>query len=451
MKENFLHYVWRLRQFDFKDLYSTCGMRIEVLHPGILNTHSGPDFIDARLQLGDTLWAGNVEMHLRSSDWIKHQHQQDKAYDNVILHVVLEEDEPLYRNNGERLPCLELKRHIPPGLVGKYLRLLHSEYWIPCQHQFYEVPSYTRSTWLERMGVERLEHKACVLEERLGILNGDWESLLYQSLFRSLGAGINADAFEQLARYCPILLLAKHRHSLFQMEALLFGQAGLLEGNFQDNYPQQLQKEYTFLKQKYQLKAMPEAAWHFMRLRPASFPSIRIAEMAMLFMQTNHLFSKVMAAQNVQELENLFDVKLSNYWLHHYAFDKTAAKKQKRLGKSAVHWMIINAIAPIVFLYGKRMGEHSFTEKALGLLEELPPEDNHIIRKWQALGQAPETAFQSQALLHLKKAYCSEKRCLDCAIGNRVLHRNNQVEEAPSSWQLNWELGLELEALHVGH
>ncbi|HMQ47927.1 MAG TPA: DUF2851 family protein [Saprospiraceae bacterium] len=450
MKENFLHYIWRLRLFDFSNLYSTCGTRIEVLHPGILNTHSGPDFTNARLQLDDTLWAGNVEIHLRSSDWIKHQHQLDKAYDNVILHVVLEEDEPLYRNNGERLPCLELKRLISPGLVGKYLRLLHSEYWIPCQHQFHEVPAYTQTTWLERMGIERLEQKSSSLEATLETLNGNWEALLYQSLFRSLGAAINADAFEQLARHCPLNLLAKHRHSLFQMEALLFGQAGFLDGNFQDNYPQQLQKEYNFLKQKYQLQAMPEAAWHFMRLRPAGFPIIRIAEMAMLLSQTNHLFSKIMAAKNIQELENLFEVRLSNYWVHHYALDKTAAKKQKRLGKSAVHGMIINAVVPIIFLYGKRMGEHLIKEKALGLLEQLPPEDNHIIRKWQALGQAPETAFQSQALLHLKKAYCSEKRCLECAIGNRVLNRNNQVEEAPSNWQLTWELNLELEAMEAG-
>ncbi len=421
MKEEFLHFIWRLRRFHNNKLLTTEGAALEILHPGEQNFHSGPDFTNAKIKIGDTLWAGNVEMHLNSSDWLQHAHQNDRAYDNVILHVVLEEDIPIKRQSGERIPCLELKSRIPSKLSKQYLKLMANETWIPCQHLFFSVPDPTRNLWLDRMLVERLEQKTELIENALEQNQNDWEKTFYQTLARNFGVKINAEPFELLAKELPLLLLGKHKPDLLALEALLFGQAGMLEEDLKDDYPKRLQKEYRFLQKKYTLQPIQKTSWKFSRLRPANFPTIRIAQFATLIFQSVHLFSKMLAAKNVVEIENMFALQLSNYWQTHYVFDKPSVKRKKTLGKSTIHLLIINTIAPFLFLYGQRKDNTSYKDRALKLLEELPPEKNNIISRWKDLGVKPESAYQTQALLQLKNEHCKKKKCLECGIGNAVL------------------------------
>ena len=327
MKEDLLHYVWRLQRFDTTDLKTTEGQSIQILKTGEHNHNAGPDFLDARIQIGKTLWAGNVEMHLKSSEWIAHSHQNDQAYENVILHVVLEEDRKILREDGTPIPCLELKKRIAGRLSRIYQKLLHNEQWIPCQYDFFKVGEMTKTLWLDRLMVERLECKTIVIEKLLKENKNNWEATFYQSLARNFGVKVNADPFERLARTIPLSIVGKHKSSLFQIEALFFGQSGLLHNSFQDEYPQRLQKEFDFLRKKYQLHPIEKTSWKFLRMRPANFPTIRIAQFAQLIFQSVHLFSKILAASNVKEIENMFELRLSNYWQSHYVFDKKSSRR----------------------------------------------------------------------------------------------------------------------------
>lgn len=422
MKENFLHYLWQLQKFNRQNLLTTEGEQVSLLYQGEHNHHSGPDFHNARIQIGDTLWAGNVEIHVRSSEWMDHKHQFDKAYDNVILHVVFEENQIIYRSDGSRIPCLELKKRIPGGIAGSYMRLLNSRAWIPCQNLFGSISTIKRKLWLDRLLVERLERNTSYWSESLTRNNMDWEETFYQILARSFGLRINTDPFELMARSLPFSILKKHKNNLFQIEALLFGQAGMLETSFNEEYPNRLKEEYCFLRKKYKLTPIEGHSWKYGRLRPANFPTIRIAQFATLIYQTEYLFSKILAIESIKEVQNAFELKLSNYWLSHYRFDKESSKRKKRLGKTTIHLLIINTIAPFLFFYGKEKKENRFTDKALQLLEELNAESNHIIEGWKLLGMNPKSAYQTQALLQLKNEYCDKRKCLECAIGNAIIN-----------------------------
>jgi len=421
MREEFLHFLWRFRRFDNHDLKTTTGEALTILQPGRYNRDSGPDFLDARLRIGETLWAGNVELHLQASGWQSHGHQRDPAYENVILHVVLDEDQVIFRKSGARIPCLELRGRIPAKVWSRYRFLVNNDTWVPCQSQLPEVPAVSIYAWLDRLSAERLEQSTGAIRERLAANQGDWENTFYQFLARNFGLKVNAEPFDRLARSLPIRLLWKHRHNLLQLEALLFGQSGLLAGDFRDAYPQKLQKEYAHLRRKYDLEPLPTHNWKFMRLRPANFPTLRIAQLATLIHQSDHLLSKVLAARTVSELENMFDVKLSNYWKHHYRFGHPSQRRPKKLGQTAVRLLVINTFAPFLFLYGQLNGFPQYQERALQLLEALPPEDNHVIRRWKSIGLTARSAQDSQALLQLKKYYCDRKACLDCAVGNVIL------------------------------
>lgn len=422
MQEDLLHFAWRLKRFDLSDLHTTDGQAIEILHFGEANRHAGPDFLNARIRIGTTLWAGNVEMHLNASDWMQHRHGEDRSYDNVILHVVLRDDCTIFRPGGEKIPCLEMKKRIPNKVSRIYKSLLDNEYWIPCQHQFFRVAQSVKELWLDRLLVERLEAKTSQIAIYLQQTNNDWEVSFYYLLARNFGLRVNAEPFEQLARSLPLTLLQKYKDSLFQLEALLFGQAGLLDREFEEEYPQKLQAEFRFLKHKHRLSPITSGhQWKFLRMRPANFPTVRIAQFAMLIHRSAHLFSKMLAARNVSEIVNMFSLKISNYWQDHYNFDKISKSRTKSLGKTAIELLIINTIAPVLFIYGKRRKEERFQERALQLLEELPPEKNHVIDQWKALGVKVESAFASQALLELKNNYCDEKACLQCAVGSALL------------------------------
>lgn len=421
MRESFLHFLWRWRRFDAQNLTTTDGQALEILHPGEWNDHAGPDFFNARLRIGDTTWAGNVEMHLRASEWLAHRHSDDAAYDNVVLHVVFEDDQPIARASGERIPCLELKGRIPAKILENYQRLEHERAWIPCQSFFKNIPDIVRLNWLDRLLVERLEQKTAAVAEMLAATENHWEEAFYRLLARNFGLKVNAEPFEALARSLPLLTLAKHKNDLKQVEALLFGQAGFLEETFKDEWPKALAQEYKFLKHKYDLAPMAASQWKFLRLRPANFPTVRLAQFAALVHQSAHLFSKILEAKNLRELENLFDVQPGDYWLTHFQFDKPSVKRPKHLGRDFVHLLIINAIAPFLFHYGKTREQEEFQKRALRLLEELPPEANAIVDGWADLGVSAKNAYQTQALIHLKTRYCDAKRCLECAIGNAIL------------------------------
>lgn len=420
-KEEFLHYLWRMKRFSLTNLQTTEGVEIQLYELGIYNTDGGPDFTNARLRISDTIWAGNVEMHLYSSDWQLHKHQHNRAYDNVILHVVYQEDAPVFRENGERLPCLELRGRFEEVLVGRYRRLLANTFPISCTPLFFSVPELTRTSWLERMLVERIEIKADHILRQLEANNRDWEETFYQCLAANFGIRINTQPFEVLTRSLPQRILAKHRNNLFQLEALLFGQAGFLMETFEDDYPKRLQKEYYFLRKKYSLKSMHKSMWKFLRLRPANFPTLRLAQFAELIHQSGRLFSQVLEISTVKELEMQFGIQASTYWDTHYVFDKPSKYKKKALGQKTIHLIIINSIIPFLFLYGKLRDEEIHKNKTLQWLDSLPAENNHIIREWTSLGYTIQSAYQTQALIQLRNEYCLPKKCLQCAIGCAIM------------------------------
>ena len=423
MREELLQYIWRNRLFTNLPLYSTQGEKILIIRAGTYNTNAGPDFLEAHIKIGKQLWVGQVEIHVKASDWYKHQHQTNEAYQNVILHVVLEEDILIQNQKGVQIPCLELKKHIPKHFLGKYQRLLQKEHWIACQSFLPQVPNERTQMWLDRLVIERMEQKTNQILERLQTNKENWETSLYQVLAYSFGLSINAEPFEALAKSLPLLLLAKHRNNLLQLEALCFGQASLLEQEFEEEYPKKLKREYQFLRAKYQLEpiAIP---WRFLRLRPANFPSLRLAQFAAFFFKTHHLFSKILAASSVMELENMFNVQVSMYWKTHYQLDKPAPKRKKKLGVQTRRIIIMNAFIPFLFAYAKRRALPQYQEKALHFLESMPAEQNAVITRFKQIGLTVQTAYESQALLQLKKHYCNKQKCLECAIGYEILKRN---------------------------
>ena len=421
MREDFLHYLWRYKRFDFLNLQTTDNQQVEIVEFGEHNQNAGPDFLNARLRIGGTLWAGNVEMHLNASEWLAHKHDEDTAYDNVILHVVMDEDKIIFDKNKQRLACLVLKPYITENLLGTYQKLLHNAHWIPCQHHFFTVSDLVKSAWQSRLLVERLEEKIAVFETSFYQNKQHWEETFYQALAKNFGVKINDLPFELLAKSLPLLTLAKHKDSLFQIEALLFGQAGMLQETFEDDYPKRLQKEYFYLQKKLQLEPISASMWKFSKLRPGNFPTIRIAQFATLVHQSVHLFSKILEAKNTKSIQDLFEIKLSDYWNEHYVFDKTSKKISKSLGKDTVNLLIINTIAPFLFLYGKIKNDEVYKDNAIAFLEELAPEKNTIIEGWQDLGLKPSSAAETQSLLQLKNKYCNAQKCTQCAIGIAIM------------------------------
>lgn len=427
MREDLLHYVWRLKKFVLDDLRTTDGEVISIHQFGHLNTHAGPDFLNARISIGDTEWAGNVEMHLKSSDWIKHKHSEDDAYNNVVLHVVYEEDAPIMRATGEKIPCLELKRRIPKKIQSQYLRLIYNEKRIPCEGATDEVASFTWKLWLERLAIERLEEKVAPINQGMKLTLNNREEVFYHFVAKNFGVKVNAEPFERLARSISLLILSKHQGNLFQIEALLFGQAGMLNREFVDKYPNELKKEYEFLRAKYNLTPIHFSEWKYLRLRPANFPTIRIAQFSALVFKSQRLFSRILWVKNQKQIEELFDVGVSEYWKSHYVFDKESSHRNKNIGNGTIRLITINTIVPFLFHYGKEKKEEAFVDKALMLLNSLKAESNQIITMWKDLGIKPDNAAQSQALLQLKNNYCKHKKCLQCMIGNSIIGKQQSI------------------------
>ncbi len=421
MNESLLQFIWQHSLYNATALHTLSGERITVIHPGYLNTDAGPDFSRAKIKIGDTLLVGNVEIHVYSADWYKHGHQHDAAYASLALHVV-------YEHNSEKLPegipLLELKNSIDATTIARYADLTAAGPGIPCAGQLHNVKDITREAWLSRLLAERWEQKLQEWQVMLTNSMDDWRNLLYWRLAANFGFRTNAAPFLMLARSLPLNVATRHRGDLMQLEALFFGQAGMLSEDFTDDYPRELQREYDYLKKKYQLKPLQAGQWKFLRMRPANFPTIRIAQYAALVHQSVHLFSQIIEASSVADIKPLLNVRASAYWDDHYTFDAQVQKPvPKKLGVTSVENIVINTIAPIQFLYASRHGQSQQQEKALSLLETVPAEHNSIISKWQETGWSPADAGQSQAMLQLYNNYCSKKRCLECAVGLALMRR----------------------------
>jgi len=421
MNEDFLHHLWKFRLYNSLGLKTTVGEELLILKTGQHNTDGGPDFFNSQIKIGKTKWAGNVEVHLKSSDWKKHAHDKDGAYKNVILHVVYENDEDVFSSDGNKIAALELKDRFNPKIYENYLKLIESKEWIPCQKYISNVDKITVTSWMERLLVERLESKTQSILDTLKLNRNNWEETFYQHLAKNFGFKTNGVPFESLAKSLPLNYLAKHKDHLSQIEALLFGQAGLLDKNFKDDYPNALKKEYTFLQKKYSLNPIDGSLWKFLRLRPGNFPTIRIAQFAQLIHKSSKLFSKILEQEDIDRIKSFFSVSTSDYWKSHFTFDKPSTLKEKTLGSDSAAIIIINTVVPLIFAYGKHRQSEEHEERALQILEQLSPEKNSIIDNWNSLGIKAINAANTQSLLQLKNEYCSKKKCLVCGIGSKII------------------------------
>ena len=422
MNEQFLSYLWKYRLIK-SDLETESGEPVTILHPGDQNSDSGPDFFNARIRVGPTTWAGNVEIHVHASDWYKHGHQTDPAYHNTILHVVFESDVDVTHHNGERIPTLVLKNQYADRIFDQYESMMNNKQWIPCYKQLKDTADHNFTLWAPSLAMERLIYKSVSIKELWESCQQNWEEAFYRHFALSFGFRINALPFELLAKSTPLKIVRQQGEKLFQTEALLFGQSGLLNDGCADEYPRSLQREYRFLADKYSLKPIQGSNWKFLRLRPTNFPAIRISQFAAYLIQSHTLFSDMLGFTTCNEAASSFHIRASEYWDTHYLFDKPASFRLKYIGQSSVNLLIINGLVPFLFYYGLEKDQSSLREKALNFLEQLPGENNSEIAFWEAAGLPCRNALQTQALLHLKRFYCDKKQCLQCRIGGVLLSK----------------------------
>ena len=420
MNERLLQFIWQFRYFNQSSLCTTGGSVLQIIHPGNLNRNEGPDFSEAKIKINNTIWVGNIELHVYASDWRQHKHASDKNYDNVILHVVWIHDEEISDNNLQPIPALELQSLVPKITLQRFEHLMQTADEISCAFALPVLNEVGWLSWKERLIAERLEQKSILITQWLEQSNNNWEEVFWISLCRSFGMKVNADAFEQIAKIVPVNLLAKHKNQIHQLEALLLGQAGLLNENFEDAYAIMLQKEYKFLAKKYSLECLNKQP-AFLRMRPSNFPTLRLAQLAMLVYQSNHLFSKIKSAKRINEIFQWFDVTANDFWNYHYTLTDEASYQQKTLGKSFIQHIIINTVVPVLFAYAINKNENSWKEKSLNFLMELQFEQNIITKQWKRHNVSNKNALDSQALIHLKNNYCDKKKCLDCAVGVKLL------------------------------
>ena len=417
--EELLHYVWWHKLFPLSPLQTTDGKALEVIDTGLPNPNAGPDFFNAKIKIDGILWVGNVEIHLRSSDWLKHHHDTDTAYDSVILHVVGEVDDVTYRTNGEIIPQLQLS--CPASIQEHYQELLSTAHYPPCYRIIPKLSLLEIHAWMSVLQAERFEQKADQVKERLDFCNQQWDDAFFMTLARNFGFGLNGDAFEVWARHLNLRQVDKHRDHLFQVEAMFFGQAGLLNETAGDVYYLKLRNEYTYLSHKFNLSPMDPKLWRFLRLRPTNFPHVRSAQLAQLYHSSYGLLSQILEKETLQEVRDLLRVGTSEYWKTHYTFGGASPSRCKTLSQSTLNLLIINTVVTFLYAYGKHKDEQKFCIRASKFLEELKPENNYIIRMWKECGLEAQHAGDSQALIQLKKMYCDPKKCLYCRIGYAYL------------------------------
>lgn len=424
MQEDFLHYIWKHKAFDSSVLKTTNGEAISIANLGQHNHNAGPDFFNAQLSIGEQFWAGNVEIHIKSSDWYVHNHEIDKAYDNVILHVVWEHDTEIFRKDNSEIPTLELKHYVNKNLINNYQKLIQSKSWINCETHYPEVDDFLLNNWIERLYIERLEQKSETIQHLLKHSNNDWEAVLFKMLLKNFGLKTNGEPFLSLANSFDFSILRKLQNDVLDVEALLFGQSSLLEeDNIEDGYYKDLQHRYGFLKQKFRLENNGVLTLQFFRLRPPNFPTIRLSQFANLYTLEQNLFSKVMQLNTREEFYKFFNKGVTSFWMSHYTFAKTSKTSRKVLTKSFIDLLIINTIIPLKFSYAKAQGK-SIEDGVFQLVKEIKIESNSIVSKFLDLKLIEKNALSSQALLQLKLNYCDKNKCLQCAVGNSLIVKN---------------------------
>ena len=427
MQEDFLHYVWKHKKFTTTKLSTTSGELVTLGNVGQHNHHSGPDFFNAQLEIGGQLWAGNVEIHIKSSDWYVHNHEIDSAYDNVILHVVYEHDTEIFRKDNTAIPTLELKKHISKDLLYSYQNLFSNQNkWINCETDFASVDDFVLDNWLENLYFERLERKSKAIDEMLALSKNDWEAVLFKLMAKNFGLKVNGEAFLSLANSFDFSIMRKTRNEQELLEALFYGQAGILEDGIENTYYQKLTKNYQFLKQKFNLANSHVTPLQFFRLRPPNFPTIRLSQLAMLYHKESNLFSKIISATTIKELRSVLKVSTSEFWSDHYTFGKESKSTKKTLTDSFIDLLIINTILPLKFCYARRQGQ-SVDEVILDIAQDIDSEKNSIVNTFNSIKSVSKSALQSQALIQLKTEYCSKNKCLQCAIGNSLLTNGRQM------------------------
>ncbi len=423
MQEAFLHYVWQYQYFLMEELQTTEGQVLSIKSTGFINSDAGPDFNQSKVLIDDIEWSGSVEIHLKSSDWYLHHHQEDKAYNNVILHVVWEYDKVVTRSDKTQIPTLELKNRVRKDLLEKYNDLINfPRELIPCQHSFKKVDDITKYSMMDKLALQRLSFKANGILERLKRNKGNWEETAYQSLFKSIGLKVNGDTFEQLAERVPFSLIKKYYNQRNDIESILFGMAGFLEKKLVDPYYEQLQQKFQFLAHKHQvIEKLDAAQWKFMRLRPANFPTVRISQLSTILSDCEYLFNKIIKIENVADIQSWIQRPPSEYWQQHYNFCSPSPKKLGGLGQATLETILINSIVPILVAYGKEVDDQSYVDRAISYLETVKPENNKITRVYKSLGLSAKTGLDSQAMIQWYNEYCQKKKCLNCAVGTAIL------------------------------
>lgn len=432
--EHLLHYVWKHKLFPLKPLYTTTGEAIEVIDPGLYNTNAGPDFFNSKIKINGTMWVGNVELHDKSSDWFLHGHDKDTHYENVILHIASLIDKDIKNQNGQLIPQLQLD--VPEHIKQHYNELITTDNYPPCSQTIPHLAPIMINAWISALQTERLEQKTQAIIKRVEQCDGSWENAYFVTLARNYGFGINGDAFETWALHLPFMSIAHHSDNLFQIEAMFMGQAGLLELDtiptyyqqeaLQEGYFSKMRNEYQYLAHKFNMKPMDASLWRFLRLRPQNFPHIRISQLANLYFQHKTGLSQLVECDTITVMEEVLRTHVTPYWETHYTFGSTSCKNEKNLSSSSLNLLIINTAIPMLFAYGKHIGNEKFCDRALDLLEQLKAEDNYIVRMWKQCGLAIRNAGDSQALIQLKKEYCDKKDCLRCRIGYEYLKREPQ-------------------------
>ena len=420
MKEDFLHYVWKYQKLTSLELQTVKGETISILHPGYYLETAGPDFFNAQIIIANQKWAGNIEIHVKSSDWYLHNHERDIAYNNVILHVVWEHDSDVFAPNNQEIPVMELRNYVDKELLLLYKNLIAQKSWIYCENQIKEVNSFVVSNWQERLFFERLERKSQYVFDNLVVTQNDWEAVLFLLLAKNFGLNTNGVSFFKIAQSIPFSVIRKEASDLQNLEALFFGMAGLLDYDKEDTYFKDLQFRFYYLLQKYAIEKVNIEPLQFFKHRPDNFPTIRLSQLASLYHQEKHLFSKITNEFSLPLLYERFAVTTSEYWQTHYQFDKISPKKSKKLTKSFIDLLLINTIIPIQFAYAKNQGKE-ITEELIALMQSLDSEKNAILDKFKSIGISTKNAFEAQTLLQLKSEYCNKSRCLDCAIGSELL------------------------------
>ena len=423
MKEDFLHYLWKFKQFDTLNLKTSNGEEVVIVHVGHYLALAGPDFFNAQIIIGDQKWAGNVEIHLNSSDWYAHHHERDANYENVILHVVWEHDTEIYRKNNSEIPVLELRHYVDTTTITNYQSLTSPKSWIFCEKQLQTIADFTLRNWQERLFFERLERKSKPIFELLEQTHQDWEAVLFCLLAKNFGLNTNGELFFKIAQSIPFSVIRKESFEVENLEALLFGSAGVLDIEKEDTYYKDLKFRYFYLLQKYQLEKNSKEPVQFFKHRPDNFPTIRLSQLANLYHSQQNLFSTISTSNSLATIYKTFGIAVSAYWQTHYQFDKESPKKLKKLSQSFVDLIVINTIIPLQFAFAKSQGKEN-SEDLMQLLNAVAPEKNSIVDKFGSFGINPKNAFESQSLLQLKNEYCNKSRCLECAIGMELLKKS---------------------------